>query len=85
MRVTGAEGHIAWGYHIATTLRAWSLSRDEGQLTLTATVVTSDTFRLSQQPLVFVAQRQNGSWRWPVHTLQISDGTLIARLGPQET
>jgi hypothetical protein len=63
------------------------VQRDEhGQWTLHGSIVDAetDTFKLSQRPLVFVVPRQGGTWRWPIDTLQVVAGTLSASLGPQE-
>lgn len=74
---------VRWGYHIAATLRAWTVSRDEaGNLTLSGSLATIDTYRASQRPLVFTAK----GLRWPiVNELQVADGTLSAFLGPKES
>jgi hypothetical protein len=85
LTVRGASAWLRWGYAQAATLRAWTVTREADAWTLSAAVVTTDAFRLSQQPLVFVAPHQGGSWRWPVESLQITDGTLVARLGPKES
>lgn len=84
--IRGAEGKLYWGYLLAGTFRDWTAVRaspaDQG--TLTASIVSVDTFRLSQRPLVFVVQHKHGSWRWPLTSLQNVDGMITASLGPQE-
>jgi len=82
--VTVAEASLRWGYHQAGVLRACTVTRTAGQWSLTGTVVRSDAFRLSQQPLVFEVTHATGSWRWPVTSLQMTDGMLHASLGPKE-
>lgn len=84
--LTGDVGSLRWGYHIAASLRAWTILRTEsGTVQLTATFVTQDAIRLSQQPLVFVASHPKGTWRWPILALQIMGGSLTASLGPKES
>lgn len=83
MVITGAAARLDWGYYPAAVLGAWTATKDAaGVVTVTATIVSSDTFRLSQQPLVFVAPT---GWRWAVSELQITGVALSARLGPLET
>ncbi len=82
MRGVG-EAQIYWGYQLAGTVRGWTAVRsqtDHG--TVTATIVSVDTFRVSQRPLTFVVPHKHGTWRWPIATLQIADYTLTARLSP---
>lgn len=79
--VRGQAAVLKWGYHDAATLGSWTLYLG----TLTAAVVSADQFRITQQPIVFVASHAAGAWRWPIEALSIADGTLTARLGPQET
>jgi hypothetical protein len=84
MTITGASASIRWGYQVAATLGAWTITREDGGVSLTATVVKGDTFRLSQRPLVLHATHPRGAWRFPVLALQISGVSLSAVLGPQE-
>lgn len=85
LTVRGAEGSLRWAYHQAATLRDWTLEKTDGGYALSATVVRSDTLRVSQRPLTFVAPIQAGAWRFPVTTLQITGVSLRATLGPKET
>jgi len=81
----GAEAVITWGYHPAIRLGPWRVELDAQSLTLNGKVLTTDTFRASQQPLTFTVSRPQGlKWCWPVESLHIADGELTARLGPQE-
>jgi hypothetical protein len=73
----GEAARIDWGYYVAASLGAWTL--DAG--TFVATVQAVDTFRASQSPLTLVIRQT----RHPIAELQISGGTLTARLGPQES
>jgi len=84
MKISGVDGSLCWGYHQAASLHAWTITRDDDGRLLTATVVSQDAFRVSQRPLAFVATHQRGRWMWPVKELQIQDGALTARLGPQK-
>jgi len=84
LTITGVEGQIRWAYHSAAVLRAWTVVSSDATRTLTASIVSQDTFRVSQRPLVFVAPHAKGSWTWPIEELQIQDGVLSARLGPQK-
>lgn len=83
--VSGVQGILRHGYHKAGTLGAWTVTRNEGTWTLSASIVETDAFRISQRPLAFVAQHQHGMWRWPiVGELQITGASLTAVLGPKE-
>lgn len=80
--ITGAVGKLKWGHRDAATLASWSISAAPGGgQSLTAKIVSSDTFRVTQAPLTFEVPLSNGRWTWPVLTLQISGSTLIASLG----
>jgi hypothetical protein len=84
--VRGLSGTVYWGYAVAATVTGWTAVRsgitDAG--TITGTVATVDTFRISKQPLVFVVTHQKGSWRWSIQQLQIVDGHLTATICPKE-
>lgn len=82
--VTGVTASLRWSYYTAAIVRAWTVTRDDHGWVLVGTLDTPDAFRLSQQPLAFVAPHPHGVWRWPVITLQMSGAALTARLGPQE-
>lgn len=81
LRVAGVAAELHWGYHKAATLSGWAVTGSPGAWVLTATIRELDDFKVSQRPLMVVTP--NG-WRWPVQTLQITDGTLTASLGPKE-
>jgi hypothetical protein len=51
---------------------------------VSATVVSSDAFRVSQRPLAFIVPHADGEWQWPITTLQIEGASLNAALGPKE-
>ncbi len=81
----GMSASIRWGYHLAGELGPFTVTRDaDGAWSVSGTVLKSDAYRVSQCPLVFVAPHQDGSWRWPITSLQIVDGTLTASLSPPE-
>lgn len=83
--IRGPEGHVRWAYHKAASLRSWVVQVEPSKSTLTATVVSTDAFAVSQSPLTFVVPRPKGQpWRWPIISLQIADTSLTATLGPQE-
>jgi len=84
VRVTGVNGALRYGYHSAGVLRNWIVERADDRWTLKATVVSVDTFKVSQRPLTFVAAVKHGSWRWPITELQIEGASLDAALGPKE-
>ena len=85
MTISGVKGSLKRSYQDAATLGAWTVSTAEGVRTLSATIVKSDAFRVSQRPLRFVASHQHGSWAWPiVGELQIQGASLTAVLGPME-
>jgi len=83
--VTGAAGALRWGYHVASTLGAWTVTTsDEGGLVLSAQVQELNAFRIGKRPLVFVVATTKGVWRWPVTAVQVAGTTLTASLGPRE-
>lgn len=85
MAIDGVTASLRWGYTHAATLGTWTVTkREDGRWNLKATVVSADTFRVAQRPLVFEAPLNNGAWRWPVVELQVVDGSLTATLGPHE-
>lgn len=84
MTVTGVEGSLRYGYHTAGTLGAWTVTRADSVWTLSASLVKTDAFRVSQRPLVFVAPHAHGAWRWPIQSLQITGASLTAVLSPPE-
>jgi hypothetical protein len=82
--VTGVRGSLRRGYQVAADLGPWTVTRDGPSWSMTATVFSSNAFRVSQRPLVFVAEHAHGAWRWPIQTLQISGASLTAVLGSPE-
>lgn len=91
--ISGVVGSIRWHDYTAAAINGYvvtPLSRDRQRWSLRATVVLSDSFKMAQRPLVFVAQLRNQcAWRWPVLSLtqEVERGvpTLVAELGPVMT
>ena len=85
LRISGQDAAIRWGYHAAAVVRSWTVTREDGgSYVLAAAIVSSDAYRLSQRPLVFVAPHAKGAWRWPIEALQMTGASLTATLGPKE-
>lgn len=81
---TGPSAELRWGYHTAAQVKDWSIEQAPGGLTVTGQIISSDTFRISQRPMVFTVPRLPQAWRWPILSLQIAGGALHATLGPAE-
>lgn len=86
--IRGVVGRIDWGYFAAAALNGYVVRRlADGTWSLHAVVVSFDSFKLRQRRLTFVAPHQDGEWRWPVKTLDLTEGRgpreLRATLGPQ--
>jgi hypothetical protein len=79
-RWTAAE--VRWGYQVAATLADVVLVVDASGSSLTARVLGSDPFRLSQRALTLRVNRSPSPWRWPIVSLQIAGTEIRARLGP---
>lgn len=84
MVIRGPAGEVRWGYHTAGAVGPWMITRDAGVLQLSASLIESNAYRISQRPLAFAVPHSQGMWRWPILELQIQDGALTARLGPME-
>jgi hypothetical protein len=83
--IKGVVGQITWAYYHAAAINGYTVTRSpEGAWTLRACVVTSDAFKLSQRPLMFVAPHSQGEWRWPIEGYELHDGVVTARLGALE-
>jgi hypothetical protein len=81
----GESAELRWGYHTAATLKDWVLTpTDASRFSVTAQVVSSDAYRVSQHPIAFVVPRQADAWKWTVESLQIAGRTMTASLSPQE-
>jgi hypothetical protein len=81
----GESAELRWGYHVAATVKDWTLTpQDVSRFTVTARVVSSDAYRVAQRPIVFTVQRKASVWRWTVESLQIAGETMTASLVLQE-
>jgi hypothetical protein len=80
MTITGLVAEVWWGYHKAASLGSWSFSRTRGQAggALTATVIDSDAFKLTQSPLTVVIPAKPQAWRWALSEVEVSGSTLTA-------
>jgi hypothetical protein len=76
---------VKWHHYTAAAINGYTVTRSpETGITLEATVVLKDAFKLSQRPLMFEAPHKTGVWRWPIVDFQIYEpGRLTARLGPE--
>lgn len=82
----GVVGQVKWSYYVAAAINGYTISRTGDEWKLTATVVSSDAFKLSRKPLLFVALHEKGDWRWPIVGYELNRGTLTAQLdAPLET
>lgn len=76
---------MKWGYHVAADLTQWEVTVQPDKSVFSATVTSSDAFRLSQPALTFVVTRQGAvPWIWPVLTLHIVGSSVSGSLGPQK-
>jgi len=86
--IRGVVGRFDWGYFPAGAINGYNVTRSEdGTWSLRGTLVNFDAFKIRQRPLIFVAPHQDGEWRWPVQTFDLSEGhgprQIQATLGPQ--
>lgn len=83
--ISGRIAVIKWHEYTAATIEGYSIARaTDGVISVLATVVQQDRFKLTQRPLVFEAIHKKGAWRWPITYFTIADsGRLVARLGPE--
>jgi hypothetical protein len=83
--IRGAVARVEWGYFIAAAIEGYVITRagkgPSSKWRARATVITHDAFKLSQRPLMFVAPTKHGEWRWPVLTITVTAGRLVADLG----
>lgn len=82
--ITVARAVLRWHYRQAAALQGCTIVKVAEGWTLSATVESSDAFRVSQRPLVCEVSHAEGVWRWPVVSLQIEGASLTAMLGPKE-
>ena len=85
MALRGTVGAIRWFHYTAAAINGYTVTPTESErLSLVATVVMKDAFKLSQRPLVFEAPHKQGAWKWPIVTFTLAEnGRLTATLGPE--
>jgi hypothetical protein len=87
--ITGVVGSIRWHYYTAAAINGFTvtpLQKDRSRWSLRATVVLSDSFKMAQRPLTFVATLRNGQeWTWPITAMRTETlsgvPVLVAELG----
>ena len=85
--IRGTEAYLKWRCYFAADIHGYSVMRTKGGAWhLSAHVVVSDAFKVTQRPLTFVATVRTVEWRWPVLTHEIHPDTkrLTAQLGAPE-
>ena len=80
--MTGHNARIEWGYFAAAVITGYTLTRTDDHWRVQGTVVEADSFKLSQQPLLFVAPHRYGAVRCPIVECSLVDGRLTATLLP---
>ena len=76
--LTGQRAALYWSYHQAAVLGSWTVSG----LNLTASVTSVNEALMSQpSALTFKVHREHTApWVWRVESLQMTNGTITARL-----
>ena len=82
--IGAAAGFVKHAYHRAATIVDYAIVVDPPtrRLTLGGTVAASDPYLLAQTPLLFVVPTKAGRLRWPIESVQVADGRIVAALGP---
>jgi hypothetical protein len=81
----GREAEIRQVYLSVARIDHFEATGTRDRISLTAHLVSSDAFRLSQPGLSFVVRRPNGViWRWPVRSVSVSGARLTAILDAEE-
>ena len=85
LAIHGPSGAVKWHWHQAASLGPWTLQGVGDSYVLTASIVSSDTYRVSQHPLVFEHVLNGRPMRWGIlpDTLQVAGETLSASLSPE--
>lgn len=85
--IRGVVGQVKWGYHNAAAIDGYTVSRDKAtkRFSLVGTVVLSDSFKLKQKPLRFVApfvtkDGKPSAWEWLITEFELQGGVMRARL-----
>jgi hypothetical protein len=80
----GTVAAVKWHYYTAAAVNGYTVTRTDGKISLVATVVMRDPFKLSMRPLIFEAPHKAGAWKWPIVTYALAEsGRLTATLGPE--
>jgi hypothetical protein len=80
--IQGVIATVVWGYYNAAAIEGYTVTFSAaGAWSATGRVVMSDSFKLSQRPLMFVAPFDRGRWRWPITSMHVHEGQLVAELG----
>lgn len=87
--LSGVVGRIDWHYYTAAGIHGYTVTPPPRRAKvqewkLVAVVPLHDAFKMSQRPLVFVAQHAKGEWRFPVIEYNLRDHRIVARLSPPE-
>lgn len=77
MRLRGATGELCWSYLTAVVFGPWSIEES----TLTGAIVSVDSFRASQAPLMIVVTLGKQKIRYPVESVTLTASTITANLG----
>jgi hypothetical protein len=83
----GRAASLAWGWHTAARVTAWSLTRAKKSPTwvLSARAVELDPFKCRQPDLLFAVPRKGGYWVFPVQSLTVQGTSITGTLGhPQQ-
>lgn len=90
----GLVAEIRWHAYTAAGIRGYTIVRTAtGVLSLRATVLLSDAFKLAQRPLTLVLpvrlgkppKQRDHEYRYPIETFTLRDSALTATLGPRIT
>ena len=90
----GVIAEIRWHTYTAAGIRGYTIVRaPAGGLSLRATVLLSDAYKLAQRPLTVVLpvrlgkppHQRDHEYRYPLETFTLVDGAFTATLGPRIT
>jgi len=82
--IRGSVGVIKWSYYNAAAIEGYTVNATkDGRWSLHCRILNSDSFKMRQRPLIFVAPHQHGEWRWPIYheTMSITGDRMQADLG----
>lgn len=86
VRLRGTSASILYGWHVAMSLKSWSIVKEQRDWILRGTYERVDLFQARRRPLMFSAPREQGAaWAWGIESdLTIGNGRVKAILGPPE-